>query len=1398
MDNRKQAAASNAAETCLTLLPPSMTMRIGNRRLTLSGQPRKQIPQLLTGLLRRSWRTMFGSSLRISMIAAAVCAAWNVPVLAAAPAPNTLPTGGTVTYGNATFTQNGNTLNINQTTNQAIANFTTFSIGANATVDINQPSAAAAFLARVTGTDPSLIYGMLKSNGTVALINQNGILVGPTGVVDVARFIASTLNISDSDFLAGRLTFNNGTTAGNVSNQGNIKTTDGGSVYLIGANVDNSGIIRSSGGEILLAAGQTVQLVDTGTPGVSVAVTGSAGKVTNLGNITAEAGRIGIAAGLINNSGNINASSVVSEGGRIFLRASQNLTTTASSSISANGSKGGNIVLYADDTAYLDGDISAQGAAGAGLGGFVETSGKQALSVVKLPKVGAGGTWYIDPYDLEVVADSIGSGNISSSSDGSSNVITSVGNSSQIRASTISNQLNDDVNVTLTTGAGGSSTGGNITVNSAINKSSGNSASLTLNADNNIIINADITSTSGALGLNLNSNYQGGSNAGIDHTVQVNGATINLNGGALNVSNGPGAGNNGDLAINSGSSLELNTFGSLNAGNVTVASGGSISGLSNTTMNLLGDLTNNGSVSINNSEINAGGKITNAGQFEIANTTINTVNGFINSLGATLTLGYQSSFTSGILQNAGTMNIGGALFTNATMTNDATGVINLGTDASSFTVTAYSDWINNGSLVLNGSSRTVNLYVSNLVNNGNLLIGGSSNSLSIAGNSGMLNAAAGTITVGNDTSLNGTSLFNSGMLNMQGNANLSFSTQVQNQVGGTINGTGTIGIFDIDGVRGTLLNSGTIAPGGNGTIGNLTIDGSYQQTASGMLQIDVASAGDYDTLSISNNGGQQSVSLGGTLQSTLLNNYVPTSGTTLSVINGGATSGYFRNVLGDVVANGGDKQMLKASIVNGNSVRLTMASGEDISYIGDINSNWGQANSWSTDYIPTAVDRVFLTGGTVSHLSGIDTIDQLNIANGATLGLSGGDLTVATSTAMAGAININDATLTLNGTTTGTGAINLGGGSFNFSGATRLDQLTVGGGIVTGAVGSSLNVAQSFQQAGGTLTLADAALNQASGNMNVGDISANNLVLNAENGAITQTGGLDITQQLIASAATGIILSNANNQIAAFAANNKVSGDIMLTNTLNTADTTAVMLNGISNAGGNVSINNTGATITSAIGSKADFLAGIPTNADGSSSSAAAQLGILGITTNGGVKSTTGSVAIVANSPLTIGSAGVDAANGIVLTAGDNNAAEDNLTINGQLNSTNGDITLLAGNNIGINANVATSGNTSFTAVRGVVSYAPGVTITDVNGTWPRVDVATPVPVVTPVITSSVAQIVASVIAPRVTTINVYPPTLSSDTSSSTDADTVGGSAGTFGGDDNSAPKSSSPLLMCT
>mgnify|MGYP002131157107 CR=1 FL=1 len=75
--------------------------------------------------------------------------------------------------------------------------------------------------------------------------------------------------------------------AGSVVNQGTITTPSGGSVYLIGTNVSNNGVITTPQGETILAAGATVHLVDSATPGVKVEITGSEGNATNLGTIAA-------------------------------------------------------------------------------------------------------------------------------------------------------------------------------------------------------------------------------------------------------------------------------------------------------------------------------------------------------------------------------------------------------------------------------------------------------------------------------------------------------------------------------------------------------------------------------------------------------------------------------------------------------------------------------------------------------------------------------------------------------------------------------------------------------------------------------------------------------------------------------------------------------------------------------------------------------------------------------------------------------------------------------------------------------------------------------------------------------------------------------------------------------
>lgn len=266
--------------------------------------------------------------------------------------------------GTATFNQVGNVLTI-ANSNGAILEWARFGIPAGEMVKFDQAASSSVLNRVLAGGGLSAIYGTLQSSGRVWLVNPAGILVGPGGTIDTASFIASTLAIRNEDFLAGKLTFSG--PGGNVINQGVITTPTGGSVYLIGANVSNEGVITTPKGETLLAAGQTVNLVDTSTPGVKIEITGAAGNATNLGTIAAEAGRIGMAGVIVRNSGALNASSAVEEGGKVFLRASQDTYVDGNGRIVATGTKGGRVEVLGNRVAVMDSAaIDASGTNGGG------------------------------------------------------------------------------------------------------------------------------------------------------------------------------------------------------------------------------------------------------------------------------------------------------------------------------------------------------------------------------------------------------------------------------------------------------------------------------------------------------------------------------------------------------------------------------------------------------------------------------------------------------------------------------------------------------------------------------------------------------------------------------------------------------------------------------------------------------------------------------------------------------------------------------------------------------------------------------------------------------------------------------------------------------------------------
>jgi filamentous hemagglutinin family protein len=284
------------------------------------------------------------------------------------------PTGPTVVNGTAAVVPSGSTLNITNSPN-AIINWQRFSIGAGETTRFIQQNPASAVLNRVTtANNPSAILGTLQSNGRVFLVNPSGILFGNGAQVDVAGLVASTLNLSNEDFLAGRLRFTETPGAGGVLNVGNIATPEGGQVYLVGSSVTNGGVITSPRGEVILAAGNSVELINPGTPGLGVEIVAPNNRALNLGEIVANAGRIGIFAGLIRNSNLLQADAAeFGDNGEILLRATRNVTIDPTGQVVARTPGGAEPRTFVDITA--GGNVRFNGPANAENGMMNVTAG---------------------------------------------------------------------------------------------------------------------------------------------------------------------------------------------------------------------------------------------------------------------------------------------------------------------------------------------------------------------------------------------------------------------------------------------------------------------------------------------------------------------------------------------------------------------------------------------------------------------------------------------------------------------------------------------------------------------------------------------------------------------------------------------------------------------------------------------------------------------------------------------------------------------------------------------------------------------------------------------------------------------------------------------------------------
>ncbi|WP_417696901.1 filamentous haemagglutinin family protein [Pseudomonas sp.] len=237
------------------------------------------------------------------------------------------------------------TVKIEQTADKAILNWETFNVGRNTTVDFQQQSDWAV-LNRVNDPQarPSQIQGQIKGNGTVMLVNRNGIIFSGSSQVNVRNLAAVAANVSDEQFsqrglyvdatgtqptftdAAGKIEVQRG--ARIETHRAATSTAGGGYALLLGSEVENAGSIITAKGQTTLAAGDSFYIRrGQGTSGNP--------RSTTRGNEVATSLKPGSSAGTVINSGLIQAST-----GDITLtghNVQQNGVAVASSSVDTRG-----------------------------------------------------------------------------------------------------------------------------------------------------------------------------------------------------------------------------------------------------------------------------------------------------------------------------------------------------------------------------------------------------------------------------------------------------------------------------------------------------------------------------------------------------------------------------------------------------------------------------------------------------------------------------------------------------------------------------------------------------------------------------------------------------------------------------------------------------------------------------------------------------------------------------------------------------------------------------------------------------------------------------------------------------------------------------------------------------
>ncbi|WP_029226553.1 GLUG motif-containing protein [Burkholderia ubonensis] len=427
-----------------------------------------------------------------------------------------LPAGEKIVSGQADILRydDGRQMSINQRSDKLLTEWTSFNVDKTQRVVFNQPSKTSIALNRVVGQDASAIDGRIEANGRVFLVNPNGILFGSGAQVNVGGLVASTLDISNEDFAAGRYRFA-GQSPLSVMSEGNLVAAEGGAIALLGAKVTNRGVVQAQMGTVALGAGSDVTLNFDGGKLLSVQV--DKGAVNALASnerlLKADGGQVLMSAKtadallrtVVNNQGSIEARTLTNTAGRITLdgydAGTVNVAGTLNASATAPGN-GGMIVTRGADVKVA-------------VGAMVDTRATN----------GRSGTWRIASSGLTVKAGANQTGTIVADTLSRNLATTDI--------ELVAERGNLSVEGPVTWASGNqltlASRNGDVAVNSAL-RATGANASATLDAKNAVRIAAPIVLTGANAQFTLN--YGGAYSLG-------NGAAVTLSGvGAGFTSNG--------------------------------------------------------------------------------------------------------------------------------------------------------------------------------------------------------------------------------------------------------------------------------------------------------------------------------------------------------------------------------------------------------------------------------------------------------------------------------------------------------------------------------------------------------------------------------------------------------------------------------------------------------------------------------------------------------------------------------------------------------------------------------------------------------------------------------------------------------------------------------------------